>query len=351
MRNGEIMARARIPDIEREMVVCDSPHVVVLGAGASLAAFPNGDKNGKVLPLINNFIEIVGLEDILDYFGIDYKNKNIEDIFAHASGEDENKEIRNQIENKISRYFNQLELPDEATLYDKLILSLREKDIIATFNYDPFLSLAYERNMGLKRLPEIVFLHGNVNIGICKKDKVKGYANSLCMKCGKVLEDTRLIFPIAEKGYSNDEFIYQEWGILEKYLKRAYLLTLFGYSAPETDIDAKNLLLGAWEKNETKTLSQVEIIDIKDKTELISIWEDFFTRDHFHIIDDFEIAEQNYFPRRTCEAFAWASLLCDPWYDKKIPETDSLEELQHWAKSLIIEEDNLEYNNEPLKKW
>ena len=27
------------------------PHVVILGAGASAAAFPNGDKNGNKLPL------------------------------------------------------------------------------------------------------------------------------------------------------------------------------------------------------------------------------------------------------------------------------------------------------------
>ena len=33
------------------------PHVVILGAGASLAAFPNGDANGIRLPLMLDFIE------------------------------------------------------------------------------------------------------------------------------------------------------------------------------------------------------------------------------------------------------------------------------------------------------
>ncbi len=37
------------------------PHVVILGAGASLAAFPNGDANGISLPLMYNFIKKLGL--------------------------------------------------------------------------------------------------------------------------------------------------------------------------------------------------------------------------------------------------------------------------------------------------
>ncbi|MEW6087649.1 MAG: hypothetical protein AB1498_05040 [bacterium] len=32
-------------------------HIVILGAGASVAAFPNGDANGKILPTMDNFVE------------------------------------------------------------------------------------------------------------------------------------------------------------------------------------------------------------------------------------------------------------------------------------------------------
>ena len=52
------------------------PHVVILGAGASLATFPNGDKSGKKLPLMMDFIDIMGLSSILDRYRIDYKNRN-----------------------------------------------------------------------------------------------------------------------------------------------------------------------------------------------------------------------------------------------------------------------------------
>ena len=42
---------------EIEQIEMGRPHVVILGAGASYAAFPNGDMHGRKLPLMNNFVE------------------------------------------------------------------------------------------------------------------------------------------------------------------------------------------------------------------------------------------------------------------------------------------------------
>ncbi|MBC8348881.1 MAG: hypothetical protein O3A82_02200 [Verrucomicrobia bacterium] len=36
------------------------PHVVLLGAGASMASFPEGDRNGNILPGMNDLPTIVG---------------------------------------------------------------------------------------------------------------------------------------------------------------------------------------------------------------------------------------------------------------------------------------------------
>ena len=44
-----------------------------------------------------------------------------------------------EIETRVDEYFADLELPGHPTIYDRLVLSLREKDLIATFNWDPFL--------------------------------------------------------------------------------------------------------------------------------------------------------------------------------------------------------------------
>lgn len=39
---------------ERIQIKIHAPHVVILGAGASLASFPDGDKNGLFLPYVDN---------------------------------------------------------------------------------------------------------------------------------------------------------------------------------------------------------------------------------------------------------------------------------------------------------
>jgi hypothetical protein len=41
-------------------------HVVILGAAASIAStYRNGELYGKKIPLMDNFIEIVGLTDLI----------------------------------------------------------------------------------------------------------------------------------------------------------------------------------------------------------------------------------------------------------------------------------------------
>ncbi len=39
-----------LPDLRPDGIANESPHVVILGAGASLAACPNGDWYGRRLP-------------------------------------------------------------------------------------------------------------------------------------------------------------------------------------------------------------------------------------------------------------------------------------------------------------
>lgn len=70
--------------------------------------------------------------------------------------------LKAAIESKVKGYFESLEMPDEPTLYDYLLLSLRETDLIATFNWDPFLVRAFIRNRDLAALPQLAFLYGSV---------------------------------------------------------------------------------------------------------------------------------------------------------------------------------------------
>lgn len=133
------------------------PHVVILGAGASRAAFPNGDKQGRKLPILNELIEVVGLEGELKSLGIKTSVQDFEATYDQLSRTMPKAAGLRQIREKTYAYFASLELPYELTLYDRLILSLRPKDIIATFNWDPLLGLAFQRNRHIKELPKLAF--------------------------------------------------------------------------------------------------------------------------------------------------------------------------------------------------
>jgi hypothetical protein len=75
-----------IPEQEVANLSMQRPHLVLLGAGASLAAFPDGDRNGRVLPLMHNLVEVVGLQPHLENLDIKYKGRNFEDVYSELHG-------------------------------------------------------------------------------------------------------------------------------------------------------------------------------------------------------------------------------------------------------------------------
>ena len=115
---------------------------------------------------MSNFVEVVGLKPVLKQYGVVEEIYNFESFYNDLVVSANKPELIKEIEQKTRDYFDSMMLPDEATLYDQIVLSLREKDLIATFNWDPFLGQAYRRNSHLKNLPEILFLHGNVEVAI-----------------------------------------------------------------------------------------------------------------------------------------------------------------------------------------
>ena len=50
---------------EYQRLMKNRPHVVILGAGATMAAIPDGDKNGKKSSVMNGFIEALRMTEIL----------------------------------------------------------------------------------------------------------------------------------------------------------------------------------------------------------------------------------------------------------------------------------------------
>ncbi len=125
--------------------VNNSPHVVLLGAGASVAACRQGDKNGRKLPVMDNLMEILGLQEILDRTEVPCKSENFEELYDDLVSNKKYRSIAEDIEGRIHHYFSEIEIPEAPTMYDYLILALRKKDIIASFNWDPLLLQAYSK--------------------------------------------------------------------------------------------------------------------------------------------------------------------------------------------------------------
>lgn len=311
------------------------PHLVILGAGASLASFPNGEKNGIKLPLMSDLVEKVQLRQLLEENSVKYNGENFESIFSDLFSKPEHMSLVEEIQERVRFYFRRMELPDQPTIYDHLVLGLREKDIIATFNWDPFLWLACARNHAVTELPRTIYLHGSVSVGFDEKTKTLGPAGGNSLKTGNYFKPSNLLFPIKQKDYNSDAFIKGGWEIVKSAMKAAWMVTIFGYSAPETDIEAKKLLKEGWGRWEEREYEQIEFIDIKSDDELATTWEEFIHTHHYHCETDFYGSYIAKFPRRSCEAL-WSQMIDAKWiHPNQLPKHNTMQELYDWLRPLM----------------
>jgi hypothetical protein len=325
-------------DFEINNASSGRPHVVILGAGASYAAFPRGDKNGKKLPLLKDFVSTIGLEAEMQEAGVIEPYDDFESIYSEIATTSNNESVKERLDTKIYKYFEKLELPDEPTLYDHLILSLRSKDVIATFNWDPFLWNAWHRNKDVGSSPSILFLHGSVATGRCDDCTLVASRSSVCPKCGKSLSEIPILYPVTEKDYNSDPAIAAHWRNLKRALKQAYALTVFGYSAPKTDVEAIELLKDGWGTPESRELEEIEIIDIQNEDKLTDSWEPFIHSHHYTIRKSFYESYIAQHPRRSCEAL-WSQLMECMFLDSfTIPRTLDFQQLHEWLQPRINNE-------------
>lgn len=317
-----------------------APHLVVLGAGASRHAFPNGDAYGRSLPVMSDFVETLGLNEALRDHGFDpsAEDFNFEALFSDLDESGENEELLRHLESTIRRYFSALELPETPTLYDYLLLGLKESDVIATFNWDPLLWKAANRNWQEVPLPRLLFLHGNVAIGLCNACRIKGTVSDSCRKCGQRFEPSKLLYPVKHKDYRSSPFIENEWRVLHQALEKAYVLTVFGYGAPDTDAAAVELLKSSWARSKIKDLAEVEMINVEPEETLRRKWADFIVRSHYRVNDDFYTSLVALFPRRSCDAIWNSSEQLRKLDRNPAPRPASFSELWDWHRRFIAVE-------------
>lgn len=222
-----------------------------------------------------------------------------------------------------------------------LNLSLRGKDAIFTFNWDPFLIQSRIRLALLgvgESLPQLFFLHGNVLIGFCRQDRTSGLVGKRCSSHGKLFEPSQLLFPVEKKNYQDGGLIEREWEAARAFLKSCFMLTIFGYSAPTTDVEAMALLKEGWGTPAKRELEQTEIISRPDADEhvLAEKWEDFIHTHHFEVHGSFYESWLGNHPRRSGEAY-WNQYLEAKFVSNNpIPqEFADLPDLVNWFRPLL----------------
>jgi hypothetical protein len=96
---------------------------------------------------------------------------------------------------------------------------------------------------------------------------------------------------------------------VDEVIGDSYMVTIFGYSAPSSDVEAVNLLKKAWGNKENRQLEEVSVIDIINESEMLKKWDSFIYSHHYKYTNDFFSSYLGMFPRRSCETvFATFSL-------------------------------------------
>ena len=83
------------------------------------------------------------------------------------------------------------------------------------------------------------------------------------------------------------------------------MFTVFGYSAPSTDVEAVELLKDTWGNVSKRNMEQTEIINRPgaDHDVLRETWDSFIHTHHYDIFESFYESFLAYHPRRTGEAY------------------------------------------------
>lgn len=283
-----------------------------------------------------DFADQLGLTSLLKGWGVD-PAKNFEDTYSDLFEAGEHDKLR-ELNALVEGYFGALELPDKPTLYDHLVLSLRNTDVIATFNWDPLLMQAYLRTPRRIGRPKLAFLHGNLRAGYCEEDDVQGLFGAACSHCGNPFKRTDLLYPVRHKNYADDPAIASQWELLKWALKGAFMITIFGYSGPKTDAEAIAAMSEAWGSPDDRRMEQTAFITLQDEDEVRDAWSDFILSHHYEVQSNFYESWLAKHPRRTGEAYLSQYLDAQFIDDHPLPQSATFNELHAWLEPLFAVE-------------
>lgn len=136
-------------------------------------------------------------------------------------------------------------------------------------------------------------------------------------------------------------------GKFKAYLKAdtTWKITVFGYSAPVSDVAAISLMDEAWGGVEKRNMEQFEIVDVRPEDEVIKSWDKFVHSHHYDYHNDFLQSSIAQHPRRTSESyFNWAYCITPELaFHNPMPvptNFKTIQEMWDWFQPLIDAEED-----------
>jgi hypothetical protein len=145
-----------------------------------------------------------------------------------------------------------------------------------------------------------------------------------------------LLYPIGKKDYNSKPIIVNEWNLAKSVLSRAAGITVYGYGAPVTDVEAVELMKSANHLSQMKDIAPFTIINLaKNEGEQRKKWSEFYDVKMFLYCNKFEETMLWKNPRVSLEALFDAILQQQPRSEEKsFREFSTLTELQEFVKTI-----------------
>ena len=131
--------------------------------------------------------------------------------------------------------------------------------------------------------------------------------------------------------------IRAQWDALAILLNGAFLLTIFGYGAPDTDVDAMRLMGKGWGSPDARAMEEIEIIDRPgcDEDEMKHRWRGLIHSHHYQVHDNFFDSMVAHNPRRSVETQTKRFYGRREYESNRAPVARTLEELRSWYSVLV----------------
>jgi hypothetical protein len=125
---------------------------------------------------------------------------------------------------------------------------------------------------------------------------------------------------------------------LQAALKSSFMITIFGYCAPKSDVSAIALMKTVWGDVNHRNMEQTEIIDIRDEDDLEKVWSPFIHTHHREFHKDFYDSFIANHPRRTGEAYYNQYYMAHFIDNNPLPKNADFKELWNWYQKLQVVE-------------